>query len=526
MQRAARFRAVALAVIALTAGLGVFASVSAQRTIVDVYAGPISIFDAGVYATAHGAALAAALPSDLQRPIDDLTPRPGAAAMGMGGANVALAEGAAAMGWNPAGLGALRETSVFADGYVRSSSGSGSRLPDSMLVEGVNNFRIRSYRADLGSHKAFGFWGAATPLMRIGSRPLVGGVAYRQCADIVYGQQTLLTMGLFSGSGTGFPFVLGVDNTEKGSLESLTIGLAYQPIASRTFSLSAGATANFVTGRLRSDVLLRAAVRSFGEGQVSFQQNYKGFAIEAGLLASVMEKVRCGLWLGLPHDLECTNGRITSSPLILPDAMEIERVHWEIAGYDMGLPLFLSAGIALGPVEGIEVAMDVNQRPWSDVTVTHHAAGFTRFDSSADLPYPAADVMSYNIGGRFQFPFFRQSFDRRGMKLNMQIGYRTLPLSMRSIDPAGASTGAGRAPAYGGDPVEGSASGFGFSLETRANVTLQFGVEMQSYEYETWFLGDARSANGRELNLPVSNSPVMTVTRDNTVLRFSSEMRF
>jgi hypothetical protein len=524
MQRAARLRAVALAVIALTAGLGLLASPGAQQTVVEVSAGQISIFDPGVYATPHGVALAAALPSYLQRPIDDLSPRPGAAAMGMGGANVALAEGASAMGWNPAGLGVLRETSMFADGYVRSSSGTGSQFPDSVNVENVNDFRIRSYRADLGSRKAFGFWGAATPIFRIGGSPLVGGIAYRQVADIVYGQQTLLTMGLFSGSGTGFPFVLGVDNTEKGALESLTLGLGYQPIRGRAFSLSAGATANFITGRLRSDVLLRAAVRSFGEGHISFQQNYKGFAIEAGLLASVMEKVRCGVWLGLPHDLECTSGRITSSPLVLPDAQVIEHVRWDIAGYDMGLPLFLSAGIAVGPLAGVELAMDVNRRPWSDVTITHHTAGFAGFDTSDDLPYPAADVTSYNVGGRFQFPLFRKAIDRRGMKLNMQIGHRTLPLSMRSIDLTGA--GAGQAPFYGGDPVEGSASSFGFSLETRANVTVNLGVEMQSYEYQTWFLDDARSARDRELDIPVTSNPTINVSRNNTVLRLSTEMRF
>jgi hypothetical protein len=519
MHRPARFRLATLALGLLSLGLLAPAGVSAQKTIIDVYADEaISLFDPGLYASQYGRQLAAAVPPYLQRPIDDLTPRPGAGALAMGGANVALAQGAMALGWNPAGMASLREASLCVDGFLGMSSGSASHLPDTVRVAGLGDFNVRSYRADLGTRNGFGFFGAATPLLRIGSNPVVGGIAFRDYAEVVYPQANLLTMGLFGAGGTGFPFVLGVDNSEQGAIEAFTVGLAYEPIHSPTFSLAAGASANFLIGRLRSEIQLRAAVRNFEEGRINFQRDYKGFAIETGVLATVLEQVRLGLWLKLPHTIQCLNSRLVSSPLILPDSMEVDRVHWSIADYDMEIPTFLTAGVAIGPIRGIEIAMDVNQRPWDEMTISHRDPAFAQFDP-ADSVKIAAGATSYHVGSRFEFPLMRGAFAKRGMRLMTLLGYHSLPLSMLEID------GEAAAPYYSGDAVKGSATSFGFSLETQADVTLHLGVELQSYEYDTWFLGDSRTNVERELGFPQPGDRLMTVSRNNRILRFSAEMR-
>ncbi|MBM3316564.1 MAG: hypothetical protein FJY75_01800 [Candidatus Eisenbacteria bacterium] len=495
------------------------AGVSAQKPIIDVYADPISLFDPGIFSRdGLSDSLATALPRYMQRPMDNLLPRPGGEALGMGGAYTARAEGAVALGWNPAGMARLEQASIFVDGYLRSSSGSGSHLPDTIEVAGLGEFNIQSYGADLYSRKAFGFIGASRPLVRLGPAPLVGGIAYRQHTGVAFGQATLLTMGLYQVGGSGFPFVLGVDNEEKGSIESLTLGLAYEPVRAEAFSFAAGASANFLTGRLRSTAVARAAVRNFEEGSFTFQRNYKGFSVETGfLLTMLQEKLRLGGWVGLPHKLACDNSRLSYSPLILPDAPSVERVHWDVAGYDMEIPLFFSAGVAVGPIRGVELSADLNERPWSEVEIRHHEAAFARFDG----PFPAPDVSSVHVGVRFPFPLLRQAFESRGLRLLTQLGYHTMPLAMYSVDPV-----EGEPPYYwSGEQVEGSAASFGFTLETRARIDFHFGVEVRSYEFDSWFLGDQRGPRQRQLGFRDPAKVVTEIDRTDTILRLSSEMR-
>lgn len=519
--RGARMRSCGWWFAGLCLGLGALSPALAQKTIVDIYApDPISLFDPQVYSRSPlGDSLSLILPTYAQRPIDDLAPRPGAQALGMGGAFTARADDALALAWNPAGMARMEKASFCVDGYVRSSTGSASHLPDSIEVEGLGDFSITSYGADLNSRKVFGFAGAAAPLFDLGGAPLVGGVAFRQRAAVAFGQETLVSMALFSAGGSGLPFTLGIDNQEKGSIDALTVGLAYEPIRSPSFSLAAGAAANFLTGRLRSSVTIRAALRNFEEGAASFKSNYKGFSMDGGLRASLLEeKVRLGAWFGLPHTIKVDNSALSYSPLILPDVNEVERVHWEIAGYDLEVPLFWSLGIAVGPFYGVELAADFNERPWSKAEVKHHDPAFAQFDSD----YPAPDVSSFHLGAEFPFPLLRGSFDRLGFQVLTELGYHDLPLAMYGVDLSD-----GQQPHYlGGEGVEGSATSFGFTVQTHADIDFHLGAEFRSYSYDAWFLGEARGPRDRQLAFRDGEYVVMEVERSDTVLRFSSSMRF
>jgi hypothetical protein len=498
-----------------------------QPMINDIYLEqPISLFDPSIYEGEYGGMLAGFLPRYIEEPMDNLTPRPGADAMGMGGAYVARAEGAMAMGWNPAGLGLLEDWSLAVDGVIRSSGGTGSHLPDSITVRRLGDFEPTSYSADLTSGRDFEFLGAAAPLLRIGPRPLVGGIAYRRHTDVTFGLGTLLEMHMIGASGTAQPFTLGLDNQENGSINSFTIGLGYEVLSVSGFRASLGGTANFLTGGVRSDVQIRAAVRNFEEGRVLFQRDYEGFAVEAGgLLTGLDGRVRLGAWVSPSYTLSVSNSNFEGLQLIMPDDTEVDRLHGTIADFDLEVPLFTSFGVAVGPFRGIELTADANVRPWSKMKVKHTDPAYQQFDREGI----AADVTSYHVGSRFQFPLLRGSLRKIGMRLDTQVGYRTLPLSMRER-----SLVDGTAPHYTTAQVEGDATDFGFTLHTGTEVTFHFAVEMQSYSYNNWFLEDQRSLEVdpqsgdpiyRELGFTNPYDAVTHIEQSNTLFRFSADMR-
>jgi hypothetical protein len=475
---------------------------------------PFYAGDGYPYPGQDGFDVALGLPQFFQRPLDDLTPRPGADALGMGGAFVSLAEGAQALGWNPAGMASLRGASLFIDGYHYGGSGSAGSVPDTILVPGQPEFGIQTYQDRLAGRDAFGFVGAAGPLWKVNGRPLVGGIAWRRHTAVAYGAETILEMDLLEG--TGFPFVLGGDRRERGAIESLTAGLAYEALHIGDAVVSVGATANALDGRLRAVELSRVNVQRFSEGRLTYQTDYRGFSYELGGRAVFGELLRVGAWVGLPYTLKVRDGKFTSLPIAAPNQEYNYRVSGDIADYDLEVPLFASGGVSVGPIHGILVAADVNYRPWSDAEIKHTDVPYQVFDG----PYPGADVTSYSLGAEFEFPLFRPAFHRAGLRLGTAVGFRTLPLSMRELDLVG-----GEAPYYLGSQVEGDAVSLGLSLETGTQISFYAGLERQSYDYRKWFLDDSRPSRSRELGFTDPYDRASTISRGVTVFRFSSEWR-
>ncbi len=467
------------------------------------------------------------MPKYFQRPFDDLTPRPGAHAMGMGGAMVSRPTGAYSMAWNPAGLGLLRERAIAFDGFVRTSSGTMERddLPDTIFVEGQPEFRIAEYTDRLGTMNAFGFAGIALPLVQVQGRPIVGGLAYRRHINVAYGTESIFEMTLVEG--TGFPFILGSDNRERGAIYSYTASLGYQPIATSNLELALGATANVLDGRLRSNEVDRVNVRGYLEGKIDYQANYSGASFEAGGLLRVADLVQLGAWIGLPYDLKVGDGRFTTLSLVTPEATEVLRLHGTLADYRLEVPMFFSGGASVGPIKGITVSADVNYRPWSELEIKYNPDFTIPIGGGVDLPYsifdgpyPAEDVTSVHAGVEFEFPLLRQALRGRGMQLLTHAGYRTVPLSMQEVDLVN-----GEAPYYLGDQVEGSAVSLGFSLDTGIGVLFHTGMEFQSYSYRKWVLDDSRENDVRELSFSDPYSRAATLDRSVTLFRFSTEMK-
>ncbi|MFH1145149.1 MAG: hypothetical protein V1774_11450, partial [Candidatus Eisenbacteria bacterium] len=232
--------------------------------------------------------------------------------------------------------------------------------------------------------------------------------------------------------------------------------------------------------------------------------------------------VRLGAWVGLPHTIAVENGRLMDQPISTPDAMITYRSYWEIADYDLEVPLFATLGLAVGPIRGVEIAADYNLRPWSEVEIKHHDEAFRAYDGA----YPAADVESFHMGGRFEFPLFRKPLHAAGLRLDTMIGFRALPLSMRETD---LTLGADAAPHYQGDQISVDATSIGLTLET-GQVSFHTGLEFQSFDYHTWFLNDERgvgTADQRERELWFSDplDRMISVSHNNTVFRFTAELK-
>lgn len=496
-----------------------------------LYAGPL-----GDYPASDVGGL---FPALLYRPMDNLTPRPGADALGMGGAYVAGASGVKALGWNPAGLADMREKALAVDGIMISSSGRMTAYPDTVFLEEQPEFRITGFDDRQRGFNGFGFAGVAGPLFNLGGRPVVGGCAYRRHTEVAFGNETVVEMELQAG--TGFPFVYGSDTKENGSINAYTVGLAYDLIESDDLTLSAGATANFLEGRLRSGTELRVNVQGYDEGYMSFQRNYNGFSVEMGAQAEIKEKVRLGAWASMPYDLESTDSRYSYQELITPADFYVLRLYGDVSDFTLEIPAFYSGGISVGPYYGVEVSADINYRPWSetkirypDLSLIDPWAGELFNFSDFDGPYPMEDITSYHVGTRFEFPFFKKWMQGNGMHLDMQVGYRSLPLSMAELDLVHGE-GAYRF----GDQVEGDATSLGFSLNTGLGILFHMGVELQNYQYSKWLMDDTRNPSPyeedwmegdilthRELMFSDPWARSSTVDRSVTVFRLSSEMNF
>jgi hypothetical protein len=469
--------------------------------------------------------IALSLPMYFFRPMDSVTPRPGGEAMAMGRANIATARGPMAMGWNPAGLGYLTAPAFALDGFHQSGSGTTTDLPETVNVTQMPELKIDAYNYVLGSGNQFGFIGAAAPLFNIGSRPLVGGLAYRRHTEVAYSEDLLMELNLLEGQ--GMSLVYGQKNKERGAILSTSASLGYQLISAPELNLSLGGSANFLEGRLRSEQETDISIRGWPVGILDFQRDYKGISFELGVQGGIKDDlVRFGGWVSLPYTLEVSNSKFYSRPITGPTDEFILNVTGDVADFDMEIPMFYSVGVAVGPIKGIELSADINIAPWSETKITHRASDMLYYGnefisySEFDGTMPIHDVTSYHIGGKFEFPLKRAAFHARGLKLDVLGGYRNLPLTMSGLDLVDSE-----GPYHMGDQVEGTAYSFGLTLETDTNISFSFGWEFQSYEFRSWFLYDTTDMETRTITFADSYDRAPATERNVSVFRFSTEMK-
>ena len=124
-------------------------------------------------------------PALYYRPIDHFGARPGAVALGMGGANLARANGPLAVAWSPAGLGAVTELSIAADGGLNTASTSVSGYPSSLTIPQAPPLFVSSYEISQSSALRYGAIAAAVPFWDNGNQRLVGAFSWRRYNDTI-----------------------------------------------------------------------------------------------------------------------------------------------------------------------------------------------------------------------------------------------------------------------------------------------------------------------------------------------------
>jgi hypothetical protein len=486
------------------------------------------IFDLG---TMDINTIASFYPKLIFRPIDDLTPRMSGRAQGMAGAYLALASGAEALAWNPAGMTARETATLAADFYSSSSSGSTSGFPlrFEQDLPGTPPLFVATYDENLKSRYRFGLIGASGTPFALAGRAIHVGLAYRRHTNVAYPEEIVSELRFVEGT-TTVPVVVANDNQESGAIEAATFGAAVEVAP----GLSLGASANYLTGSLEADLATFVNVPGAG-GQTtaegSFTSDYKGISFEIGGRADVGPLTVAG-WLGLPHTVEVTNGRLESRSIEIPGQPQFVTVG-SLGGYDLDVPLFFSLGAAFRLGSRLTVAADVNSRPWGDAEVSYHDLDVDTSPNATSF-YPAKDVQSFHAGVDYLL------VQGNGFSIPVRAGFAYVPLSMVSADAGdtldialtiipnadgsfGVAGGDGDPSFYGDEQAKAFAWALGAALVLE-DVTFDMGFEARQYDFDRLFF---ESAGRRGLDFFINPSGrVGQVDRLEYILRFSTEYRF
>lgn len=476
-------------------------------------------------------------PRVLFRPIDDLTPRAGARAQGMAGTYLGLATGAEALAWNPAGMAFSERSTICADFYVQSSSGSTSEFPLRLEQDlpGIPPLFISAYDQNLKNQVRFGFLGVSGTPFSLASRPVHLGLAYRRHTNVAYPEEVVSEFRFVEGT-TTVPVVVAVDNKESGSIESATLGLAYQVIP----GVGIGANANYLTGIWRTNfsTLINNPGGAAETGRGRFALDYEGISFDLGGRADLGALTVSG-WVGLPHSVKVTNGSFRSETLELPSAPLIV-FRARQGGYDLKVPMFYSLGAALKVNRRLTLAADFNSRPWGDAEVEYHKPELFKSpqnpwqDFNTSDFYPALDVQSFH--GGLEYLLLRGD----GFSVPVRLGFAFVPLSMANADPSdtleigltiipeleGPATilgGDGDPAFYGDDQPEAFVYSFGASLILE-DVSFHGSFEARRYDFYRLFFESTGKRSGDFLINP--NGRVGKIQRLESFVRISAEYRF
>lgn len=434
-------------------------------------------------------------PAFYYRPISTSTARPGAAALGLGGAYLARATDAMAVGWTPAGLAEVSGLSVVADGALVRDNSTADGYPEQLTIPLQPPLFITNYNQDLRGRTGYGVLAMATPLWTGQNQKLVGALSWRRYNETAAPEQTVLDMIVEQG-GT-FPVTIASDRTERGAIEAYGPSLAFQ-IAP---GMSVGASANILTGRLRTsaETNINAGGGDLAPGRERFTQKYKGFSMDLGARASI------GSWIQLAgvytpeYTVEVTGGQYFFGSIAPPGVGGVE-LRGKLAGYDLTLPAALGAGVAVQPHNRVWLSADYTLHPLEDAELKYN--GPVPIDTanptlplrdektlafgleyvllrpawgeipvrlgfrSSDLPYAQADSSDYNYIYSYQNPFLTQE------ERDAITRFETMTIVFDGTPS--------------GDAVDGTGFSFGTSIRTD-RVSYDLGFDFFSYTEKRFF---------------------------------------
>jgi hypothetical protein len=460
-------------------------------------------------------------PSMVYRPFDTLSGRPGADALGMGGAHLASASGTMALGWNTSGLADLERLSFAFDGYNRGGSGSTAGYPDSLNIPGIPTFLYSTYDAKAKGGFVPNFLAAAAPLWKSGERRLVAAFGWWHYAEL--GTPEAIVSELRQGDNVAsFPLVISSDRSERGSLESFTPAVALR-LGS---SLSVGASVNVLDGRVHanSDVRLPLVGASVSGGErVSYR--YSGVSPEVGARASLGSRVSLGLRFAPGYSLKVREGTYFNRSLAVPPTPRL-LLSATMADYDLKVPSALGVGLSFRPAERLLLAADVNTQSFSKAKVEYRKVTRNGVEQPApdSVGLPLEDVTSLHFGAEYRL--FRTCWG----DIPVRLGFHTSPLGYRNptvedmrVDTLETAAGrqldvTGNGHYHGKQPTV-TAYSFGVSLDT-PGIRYDLGFESASYDIQKWFFDTPWEG------LANPKMDLVTVSRKVTKLRLSATYTF
>jgi hypothetical protein len=435
-------------------------------------------------------------PALYYRPIDHFGARPGAVALGMGGANLARANGPLAVAWSPAGLGAVTELSIAADGGLNTASTSVSGYPSSLTIPQAPPLFVSSYEISQSSALRYGAIAAAVPFWDNGNQRLVGAFSWRRYNDTIAPESSVLDLVLEQGA--ALPVTIANERDERGAVEAFGPSFGLQLIP----GLQAGVNVNLLTGRLRTSATTN--VNTGGGGGVvpgiqRFTNSYRGFNLDFGARLTLGERAAVAATFTPSYDLEVTGGEFLSQAVGAPGAPNF-RVLAKLAGYDLEIPSALSVGGEVKPLERLRVAVDYNSQKMSETVASYNGPvpGDTR-----NPVLPLQDASSLHFGA--EYVLFRPTWG----EIPVRVGFRTADLGFAQADSSDytyvysyqnpaltdeerraittfETMGVAFDGSPNGDAPDGTGFSFGISLKT-SRIRYDLGADIFSYEYQQFY---------------------------------------
>lgn len=435
-------------------------------------------------------------PSLYYRPMDHFGARADAVALGMGGANLARASGPLAVSWCPAGLGAITELSIAADGGLSSAGTTVTGYPTSLTIPQAPPLFVSSYEVSQSSAIRYGALSAAVPFWDNGTQRLVGAFSWRRYNDTVFPEDQVLDLVLEQGA--ALPVTIANERSERGAVEAYGPSFGLQLIE----GLQAGVNVNLLTGRLRTSSTTNVNTGGGGgvvPGTTRFTNSYRGFALDFGGRFALGEKIAIAGTFSPSYDLEVTGGEFLSQAVGAPGAPNI-RLHAKLAGYDLEVPSALSLGGEVKPIERLRLAVDYNSQKMGEAVATYN--GPVPADTRNPV-LPLADGSSFHVGA--EYVLFRPSWG----EIPVRVGFRSADLPFAQADSSDytyvysyqdpslsedernaianfETVGVLFDGSPSGDAPDGTGISFGVSLKT-SRIRYDFGADVFSYSYRQFY---------------------------------------
>jgi hypothetical protein len=474
------------------------------------------------------------------RSMDQVSLAYSARSVAMGGTRLATTDDATAIAANPAALSRLPGTVWAADGYTQSGSGTASGFPSEFSTP-FGPLPVNGMVEKPGSRTTYGFLGAARPFI-VAGRTAVFGLGYRRFLDTTQPLETTVEFSFEASGGQSASTILATVVEESGGLDAVAPSVGFSVIP----GVSLGATANILVGKLTSNNEQTVTVLGLnvGHGQGSVSQTYGGFAMTLGALAEFGNKVSIGATVTPKYTIRFRDGKYYYLPIQTDQTQVQYRYQGVVRDYDLEVPLFAGAGIAVRPIERLLVAADYYYRPWSDARLVHGGdAADDELLHETILPWNAGDdfwgetrglddihgalsrplledANSFHVGA--EYALLHRHLFGVPYTLPVRAGYHTTPQTYRGVDAADTlSIGQDGDGLYRDKQVKGDAitGGFGITME---QVSFDLSYRRTQEKLTRWFLLQSESV----ASPAVRRVGTASMTRNRSELRLTTTIRF